>query len=186
MKHVSGGPVIGDRLRVLRRARSLTLRSLAERTGLSVALLSQIENGKTDPSVETLRKLAKVFDSDLADLFREPDAPPVHVSRAGERFRMQAPAGQITYERLTPGRGDLEVLRADLAPGDRSATEPWGHVSTECVYVLSGQITATVDGQDYEVAAGESITFDSRLPHLFANHTDALAQIILAVTPPTP
>ncbi|SEE81723.1 cupin domain-containing protein [Ruania alba] len=178
--------MIGDRLRVLRRARSLTLRSLAERTGLSVALLSQIENGKTDPSVETLRKLAKVFESDLADLFREPDAPPVHVSRAGERFRMQAPAGQITYERLTPGRGDLEVLRADLAPGDRSAAEPWGHVSTECVYVLAGQITATVDGQNYVVSTGESITFDSRLPHLFANNTDAGAQIILAVTPPTP
>lgn len=178
--------MIGERLRVLRRARSLTLRSLAERTGLSVALLSQIENGKTDPSVETLRKLAKVFESDLANLFREPDAPTVHLSRPGTRFQMRAPAGRITYERLTPGRGDLEVLRADLQPGDVSAAEPWGHVSTECVYVLAGVLTARIDGQDYEVKAGESITFDSRLPHLFTNLTDEPAQIVLAVTPPTP
>ncbi|UFU03177.1 helix-turn-helix domain-containing protein [Ruania suaedae] len=178
--------MIGDRLRELRRARQLTLRALAEATGLSAALLSQIENGKTDPSVETLRRLAKVFDSDLADLFREPDAPAVHISRPGERFRMQAPAGRITYERLTPGRGDLEVLHADLAPGDVSAVEPWGHVSTECVYVIAGQIVATVDGSDHEVRAGESITFDSRLPHLFANRSETRAQLILAVTPPTP
>lgn len=178
--------MIGDRLRELRRARSLTLRSLAELTGLSVALLSQIENGKTDPSVETLRKLAKVFESDLANLFREPDAPPVHLSRPGQRFQMRAPAGRITYERLTPGRGDLEVLRADLQPGDVSAAQPRGHVSTECVYVLSGRIVARVDGRDYQVLAGESITFDSQLPHQFANRTEDLAQIILAVTPPTP
>src|SRR5690606_38570882 len=125
--------MMGDRLRELRHLRGLTLRDVARETGLSAALLSQVETGRTTPSVATLRKLASVFDADVAALFHDPEAPGVHVSRPGERFRMVAPAGLITYERLTPGRGEVEVLRADLAPGDVSSDAPWAHASTECL-----------------------------------------------------
>ncbi|WP_156254130.1 helix-turn-helix domain-containing protein [Pseudactinotalea terrae] len=178
--------MLGDRLRDLRSARGLTLRQLADATGLSAGMLSQLENGRTEPSIETLRRLAKVFDSDLADLFREPDAPEVHLSRPGERLRMQAPTGLLTYERLTSGRGNFEMLRGVLRPGDSSAAEPRGHASAECVYVTDGEILAAIGGTDYVVAAGEAITFDSRLPHMFRNDGDVDAVIILAVTPPTP
>lgn len=178
--------MLGDRLRELRSARGLTLRQLAEETGLSAGLLSQLENGRTDPSVETLRRLAKVFDSDLADLFREPDAPEVYVSRPGERFMMQAPAGLITYERLTSGRGNFEMLRGVLHPGDVSASAPRGHPSTECVYVLEGEIVASIGGVEHRVALGEAITFDSRLPHRFSNDGETDAVILLSVTPPSP
>jgi len=178
--------VLGDRLRDLRAARGLTLRQLADETGLSAGLLSQLENGRTDPSIETLRRLAKVFDSDLADLFREPDAPEVHLSRPGERLLMQAPAGLLTYERLTSGRGNFEMLRGVLRPGDASAAEARGHASSECVYVVEGAIVAEIGGVDHAVAAGEAVTFDSRLPHLFRNDGDVDAVILLAVTPPMP
>ncbi|WP_166350662.1 helix-turn-helix domain-containing protein [Phytoactinopolyspora limicola] len=178
--------MIGDRLRTLRQHRSLTLRQVADETGLSAALLSQIENGRTDPSVTTLRKLAKVFDAELASLFHEPDAPPVHVSRPGQRFRMVAPAGLVTYERVTPGRGDLEVLHADLAPGDTSAEVPWSHPSTECVYVLAGEIRVEVGDQVQQVRAHEAVTFDSRQPHRYVNDSDDVASILVMVTPPTP
>ncbi|WP_420113453.1 helix-turn-helix domain-containing protein [Pseudactinotalea sp.] len=178
--------MLGDRLRELRSARGLTLRQLADATDLSAGLLSQVENGRTDPSIETLRRLAKVFDSDLADLFREPDAPEVHLSRPGERLRMQAPTGLLTYERLTSGRGNFEMLRGVLRPGDTSAAEPRSHASAECVYVIEGAIVAAIGGTDHPVLAGEAITFDSRLPHMFRNDGAVDAVILLAVTPPTP
>lgn len=178
--------MIGSRLRSLRQQQGLTLRQLAAQTGVSAALLSQIENGRTDPSVATLRKLATTFDAELSSLFHEPDAPPVHVSRPGHRFRLVAPAGMITYERLTPGRGDLELLRAVLAPGDVSAETPWSHEATEALYVLDGEIVAEVDGRDHVVTAGEAISFDSRLAHRYRNDSGGPATFILAVTPPTP
>lgn len=178
--------MLGDRLRDLRSARGLTLRQLADETGLSAGLLSQLENGRTDPSIETLRRLAKVFHSDLADLFREPEAPEVLLSRPGERLMMQAPTGLITYERLSSGRGNFEMLRGVLRPGDTSAPEPRGHASSECVYVTDGEIVASIGGTDYRVTVGESITFDSRLAHRFSNDGDIDAVFILAVTPPTP
>lgn len=110
----------------------------------------------------------------------------MHVSRVGARTRLAAPPGQITYERLTPGRGDLEVLQAHLAPGDASSAEPWAHPSTECAIVITGEVVAEIGGESYTLTAGESVTFDSRLAHLYRNASDQRAHLIIAVTPPTP
>lgn len=178
--------MLGDRLRDLRRHRGLSLRQLATAADVSPALLSQIENGSTDPSLTTLRKLADVFDESIAGLFTEPDAPEVHVSRPGTRNRLTAPAGQVSYERHTPGRGDLEVLEALMAPGEASSPEPRGHPSTECALALEGTVTAEIDGTKYDIVGGESVTFDSRLPHRYVNLTDRPARLLIAVTPPTP
>ncbi|NDL56722.1 cupin domain-containing protein [Phytoactinopolyspora sp. XMNu-373] len=178
--------MLGDRLRDLRRRNDLSLRQLAAAASVSPALLSQIEKGTTDPSLATLRKLAEVFDESIASLFAEPDAPEVHVSRPGRRARLSAPAGEVAYERHTPGRGDLEVLEALIAPGEASSAEPRGHPSTECALVFEGTVTAEVGGMSYEITRGESITFDSRLPHRYLNDTNQPARLIIAVTPPTP
>lgn len=178
--------MLGQRLRSLRQQRGFTLREVAEQSSLSVALLSQIENNKTEPSVGTLRKLAVVFDADVSLLFQDPEAPAIHVSRPGERFRLLAPQGLITYERLTPGRGDFEILRAQLAPGDVSSTEPHHHDSTECVFVVQGEVDVIINGEVHSLTAGESVTFDSRLPHLYENNSEGPAEFILTVSPPAP
>lgn len=164
----------------------MTLRELGAAADVSPGLLSQLENGVTDPSLATLRRLASVFHAEVATLFTEPNAPVVHLSRPGERMYLTAPSGEISYERLTPGRGDLEVLRAELEPGDVSAPALRGHESTECVVVLQGSVVAEVGQDRYVLAAGEALTFDSRLPHRYCNETDATAAMLLAITPPVP
>lgn len=178
--------MLGERLRELRLSHKLTLRELARQAEVSPALLSQLENGVTEPSLSTLRKLATVFESEIATLFSEPNAPMVHVSRPGERMMLTAPQGQISYERLTPGRGDLEVLSATMAPGSVSAAEARGHESTECLVVLEGQVVVEIDGERMVLVREESVTFDSRLPHRFCNESTEQARYLLAVTPPTP
>ena len=178
--------MLGERLRELRLSHKLTLRELAKQAEVSPALLSQLENGVTEPSLATLRKLATVFQSEISALFSEPNAPVVHVSRPGERMHLTAPQGEISYERLTPGRGDLEVLSATMAPGSVSAAEARGHESTECLVVLEGQVVAEIDGDRIVLVKDESVTFDSRLPHRFCNESTEPARYLLAVTPPTP
>ena len=130
--------MIGERLKELRTARNLSLRDLAAQAGVSATLLSQVERSVTDPSLETVRRLAAVFGESITSLFAEPNAPAVWISRPGNRSKLTAPAGRVSYERLTAGQSDLEVLRAVLAPGQVSADEPRGHPSTECVYVIQG------------------------------------------------
>ena len=178
--------VIGERLKELRTAHGLSLRDLASQAGVSATLLSQVERSVTDPSLETMRRLAGVFGESVASLFTATAAPSVWISRPGNRARLIAPMGQVTYERLTAGNGQLEVLRAVLDPGQTSAEEPRGHASTECVYVVAGELIAEIAGIDYTVVGGESVSFDGRLAHRYRNESDKQTEIILSVTPPNP
>jgi transcriptional regulator with XRE-family HTH domain len=178
--------MLGDRLRELRLRHGLTLRELADQAQVSPALLSQLENGVTDPSLSTLRKLAVVFEAEVAALFDEPNAPMVHLSRPGERMQLTAPSGEISYERLTPGRGELEVLRARMRPGDVSSAETRGHASTECVVVTEGEVVVEIETDRYVLVTGDALTFDSRLAHRFRNESATSATYLVAVTPPVP
>lgn len=164
----------------------MSLRALAEETGLSATLISQIERGVTEPSLKTLRSLARYFGSSVATLFDEKDAPRVHVSRPDRRSRLSSPKGHIQYERLTPGNGQLEVLRGVLGPGENSSDETWSHDAVECVYVLTGVLTVEVGGTGHDVPAGIAITLDSNQPHRYVNHSAQRVEFILSVTPPTP
>lgn len=164
----------------------MSLRQLAAATGLSAGMLSQIERGTTDPSLATIRKLAAVFGSDLATLFAESVPNAVHHSKPGNRPGLAAANGHITYERLTPGRTDLEVLRGILEPGEATSVEGWSHPSTEVAYVISGTLTAEVGGVNHELLAGEALTFDSRALHRYVNAGKVPAEFILSVTPPNP
>lgn len=178
--------MIGDQLRALRTRRGLSLRALAAETGLSATLLSQVERGVTEPSLSTLRRLAGAFGESVASLFEDESAPQVWISRPGERSVLRGPKGRIGYERLTPGNGQLEVLRAVLEPGEAISEEPWSHASLECAFVLAGALTVELDGRPRTVCAGEAITFDSRLAHRYVNRAADRAEFLVSVTPPSP
>lgn len=177
---------LGSRVRGLRTERKLSLRALSKLSGISVAMLSQIENDQVEPSLASLRKLATVFNESIATLFLEPLAPAVHISRLGERMHLNAPKGEVKYQRLTPGRGDLEVVYAEFMPGDCSSSALWSHASTECAYVLNGTICIEIGDEKYMLEEGEAITFDSLLPHRYVNSSAKNSTLIISITPPSP
>lgn len=176
---------IGTQLKALRTRHGLSLRDLAARSGVSATMLSQVEREVTEPSLSTLRRLAGVFGESVASLF-DSSPPVVWVSRPGSRSTLAGPRGLVRYERLTPGNGQLEVLRAVLPPDTATSEEPWAHPSTECAYVVAGTLTVQIGDATHEVLAGESITFDSTQPHLYRNSTDAPVEYLVSVTPPSP
>ncbi|MEV8253374.1 XRE family transcriptional regulator [Rhodoglobus sp. NPDC076762] len=178
--------MLGDRLKALRLERGLTLRQLAELSGLSTGMLSQIENGTADPSLGSLRKLAGVFEAAVASLFTDPDAPLVHVTSPGDRPTMGTTSSGFVYERLSPGRGDLEVLTATIPPGESSSPSKWGHKSTECAFVVSGTLSVQISETTHTLDSGQSITFDSTQPHRYMNLSDADTTIVVSITPPMP
>jgi transcriptional regulator with XRE-family HTH domain len=176
---------LGQRIRQLRTARELTLTALAEATGLSTGLISQVERGLADPSLETLRRVAKVLEVPLFSLFRQEDTGIVAVVRKDRRTQVKSPDHDIVYSRISPGGGRLEVLHGTLGPHSASAPEPWAHPSEECLVVLSGELIVEVAGRDYELFAGDSCYFDSHLPHRFRNTRAQSAEFIVTVTPPS-
>ncbi|TQM09603.1 helix-turn-helix domain-containing protein [Pseudonocardia kunmingensis] len=178
--------MVGIRIRELRSDRGMTLTGLARSTGLSAGLISQVERGLTDPSLETLRRIARVLDVPLFSLFRdaEPDSDAV-VVRRDRRMQVSSPHGGISYQRLSPGSGKLELLEGTLEPGAASSAKPWSHPSEECVTVLSGQLLVEIGSARHDLETGDSCYFDSRSPHRYVNPTERRTVFLVAITPPS-
>jgi transcriptional regulator with XRE-family HTH domain len=177
--------VVGPRIRRAREDRGLSVRELAARAELSAGLISQVERGITDPSLQTLRAVAKVLNTPLFDLFADSDPDDVAIIRADSRMAIRSPHGELMYARLSPGSGRLEVLEGVLQAGAASSDDPWSHPSEECVVVTSGALIVEVAGQLNCLAPGDSCYFDSRLPHRYLNDTEDATRFLLSITPPS-
>ncbi|MGC4960868.1 helix-turn-helix domain-containing protein [Gordonia sp. DT101] len=177
--------MLGTTIREVRKTRGLTMVQLAESAGVSQGLISQVENGRADPSLETLRRIAEALGAPLFDLFQDGAPSPVNVLRAGNRASVTTPTGSLTYEKLSPPSATLEVLRGRLEPNDVSSREPHAHPASECVVVESGSMVVEVAGERIELEAGDSATYDSRLPHRYLNESDERTVFLVLASPPS-
>lgn len=182
---IGGLRLLGERLRELRHERSLSLKQLAELTGVSIALLSQVERNQIDPSLDTLRKLAKALDVPLFSIFTEPSAPGVAVISRDRRPSLISAPGAVAYTRISPGFGRLEMLQGVLEPGAASSPTLWEHNSEECAVVLEGLLVVEFASESYTLHSGDSIYFDSNRAHRYVNPTTVPCVYIVAVTPPS-
>lgn len=176
---------VGRRIRAAREEQGLSLREFATRAGLSPGFVSQLERELVDPSLETLRRIAALLGRPVFDLFQDGDVEGPAVVRRDRRMKISSPLGGISYSRLSPGSGRLEVLEGVLEAGGRSSSEPWSHPSEECVTVLAGSLTVEVDGRTLQLDEGDACSFDSRLPHCYLNAGEQPVRFLLAITPPS-
>jgi len=178
--------VLGQVLRETRVAAHLSLETLAAAAGISAGLISQLERGRGNPSFLTLRRLAAALQVPLGHFLQGPQTGPMLV-RADQRKRLRFPTEHgLMYELLTPGvGGTLEVLRSQIPAGFDNREEPFRHAGEECVHLLSGTLRVGISGRQFELAEGDSVTYDSSLAHWWLNASGAGAVIIGAVTPPS-
>jgi transcriptional regulator with XRE-family HTH domain len=178
--------VVGSRIRSLREAQGVTLSAFAKSVGVSAGLVSQVERGLTDPSLDTLRRIAQALQVPMFSLFQaDTVGEAVRVVRRDGRMCIRSPHGHLTYSRVSAGSGALEVLEGVLDPGGSSSAELWSHPSEECALVLDGQLTVHVGDEQWVIGEGDSCSFDSRLPHRYVNPTKQPCRFVLAVTPPS-
>ncbi len=164
---------VGARIRALREAMGLSLRDLAERSGVGAQTLSQVERGETSPTLASAAKIAAGLELTLSQLLRLDEGQHVALSRASGRRRYER--GGHRFEELTPPlpgqRADvsLHVLEPGATTGGR--TDPPMHEpgSRETAVVTAGTLALVVDGSRYELREGDSVTFDADLPHHFEN-----------------
>jgi transcriptional regulator with XRE-family HTH domain len=175
---------VGRCLRSLRKERSLSIRSLAEKSGLAVNTLSLIENGKTSPSVSTLQQIATVLQVPITAFFEtEMPREPIIYMKAGSRPCATFDHGLL--EDLGRGMTDrtLEPFVVTLSPQAGSGPDPIVHTGVEFVFCLEGCITYTVREQTYELEPGDSLLFESHLPHTWRNVDTTVARAILVLCP---
>lgn len=178
---------VGARLRALREGRQLSIKALAEASGLAVNTLSLIEHGKSSPSVSTLQQLAAALRVPITAFFT-PEAPRSRVvyHRAGELGATPFPHGTVTDLGVGIARRSIEPLLLALDPGAGSGHDAIVHSGQEFVYGLQGRITYTVAGQVYPIEPGDNLLFEATLPHGWHNHGDSPARALLALCPYEP
>ncbi len=174
---------LGHRLRALREARGLSLRALAEASGVSAPMLSQVERGDTSPTLAVAARIASGLGLTLSGLLRLDEAPPVAIVRRGDR-RSTSRNGH-RFEHLSPAApGErASVTLHTLKGGARTGGAPL-HApgSRETAIVQRGRITAVVDDRRFDLAEGDTVTFDADLPHHFENAGRGEATFLAVVT----
>jgi transcriptional regulator with XRE-family HTH domain len=170
--------VIGARVKALRESEGLSLRDLAERSGVSAPMLSQVERGETSPTLTVAARIAAGLELRLSQLLRLDETGAVTVVRASQRQRGGNKRGGHSFEVLTssqPGQR-AELSRHTLAPGGATGApdDPPMHEpgSRETALVERGSVVLVCDGQRYVLEEGDCVTFDADLPHHFENPSE--------------
>lgn len=201
------GAELGPRLRRVREERGLSARELARRIHCSPSLISQIERGLSAPSVGMLYALATELQTSLDFLFavsapangrtvtahgdgqvREGPATTEarshgFVQRAGTRRTIDLASG-VRWERLTPGPdGRVDFLEVVYEPSGHStdARRPLRHDGQEYGLIITGTLHASVGFDTFELGPGDSIAFDSSVPHQYWNATSGNVHAIWVV-----
>ena len=161
---------LGNRIRELRQTRGLTLQQLSSRTGLSSSMLSLVERGKTSPSIGSLVAISSALGIHMTDLFdgngdrtREP------VVRVADQPVYVTPEGVTRRVVRDDDALGLEIVFNEWEPGTGSGSEAVHHEGREYGVVLESKLLVEVDDEAYELRRGDSIAYDSRLPHRIEN-----------------
>jgi XRE family transcriptional regulator, regulator of sulfur utilization len=176
---------LGPRVKSLREAMDLSLRDLAECSGVSAPMLSQVERGETSPTLAVAARIAAGLELTLSQLLRLDEGQHVVITRQVERRKRKRGAHRV--EELTPPlpgqRADVSIHRLDPGGVTGGSDDPPIHEprARETAVVLSGAPTLVIDGQRHELRQGDSVTFDADLPHHFENERGQEASFLAVV-----
>jgi transcriptional regulator with XRE-family HTH domain len=179
--------VVGQRVKALREAMQLSLRDLAERSGVSAPMLSQVERGETSPTLSVAARIARGLDLTLSQLLRLDEAAHVVIVTKDQRRQGPSKAKGHRYEMVTPPLPGQRVMLSvhTLDPGASTGGEGDSPIhepgSRETLLVEKGALDLMIDGERRTINEGDSVTFDADLPHHFENPTKS-ATTFLAVT----
>ncbi len=171
--------LVGQRIRLLREQRGLSLRVLAEKCGLSINAISRIERGENSPTVASLHLLARALDTPITEFFRDAsDKATVYVKR---NHRMRSERSGMGIESLGSGlrSQQIEPFLVTLEPGTGGDSEPITHDGQEFVYCVQGEIDYEIGTETYTLESGDSVLFEASQPHRFFNVSSSVALILL-------
>ena len=164
---------IGERIKYLRQRKQMGLVELGRHTGLSASFLSQLETGRVVPTLRNLARIAMVFSKDMSYFF-EPEKPELfRIVRGADRQRQpqtgtddpgyffEALGAVPMDKRITPYLAEFLPLAEGRAPRSHQ------HAGTEFLYILSGNLKLTHDGQEDAFEAGDAVYFQSNVLHSY-------------------
>jgi DNA-binding transcriptional MerR regulator/quercetin dioxygenase-like cupin family protein len=173
---------IGPRLRRLRAKRDVSLAEVAEAAGISIGFLSALERSQMTASVGTLRRLARYYRTNIVDFF---DATELNTRLVKPSKRKVLEAGPgVRMELLAWGNKVMEPHLFRIAPQAGSG-ESYAHEGEEFLFVIRGELTIALNGEEYHLKRGDSFYFESATPHHWKNPGRSETWLLWVNTPPT-
>jgi transcriptional regulator with XRE-family HTH domain len=174
---------LGRKIKSVRTGKCITIQDIAERSGLSKGFLSQVENDKTSPSLNTLERIADALETPLTYLLLPEQHGPA-LARHGERQVLVDEASQARIEYLSPRSGRaLQMVVVDLPAGHGVGRHE--HRGEESCWVLEGSVRISHGEGEVTLSAGDAYHWDGSVPHTVDNAGATPARFLVATSPPS-
>lgn len=170
-----------------RKSRNLTIKELANLINVTPSLLSQIEKGSANPSINTLKQISKALDIALFNFFINDNPTDSLIVRKNNRRRiMFSEDDSFTYELLTPiSKGDIEFMIMKIPPNTSSSKDLFNHKGEEVAYVIKGDVKLHLMNSVITLNSGDSVKIPQNSMHKWENDSLEECEVIFAVTPPS-
>jgi len=178
---------IAEKLKALRLANHMTLKELAQKAGCTDAYLSQLENGRANPSIMILKKVASALQVKVVDFFLEDETNGYDVVlHEGDRVNINFRKGDAKIQMLVRDIQNkrMQPFYTTIEPGGGSEGS-YSHIGEEFGIVLRGVLEIQLQGRSHRVKKNESFYFSSREPHSWSNPGKTKTEVIWVVSPPT-
>lgn len=173
-------------IRKIRKEKKLSLRQLAEKSGLSVSFLSNLENGRVNITLSSLKKIATALEVPVARLIADDSQEGVVIVKKEDRMNIvhhRSPQGTVIQQFLTRSPSfDMEIVVIQLPPGTSSESYK-SHPGQEFTYVLAGEVVLFLNDNTYPLKGGDMAYYDAGIPHKWENHSPEPAEILVGATP---
>jgi len=183
----NGNIEIGKVIKKARIDKGLTIRELAEKTGITSSMISQIERDLANPSINTLKTLSIELDVPVYMFFKNNDAYTEDlIVRKDQRVTIGNPTYNMTYDLLIPNmKGNIEFCMAHFGPKNKEKPVSISHKGEETAVIISGKINIIIDGNEFVLNQGDSVRIPPMANHCWINPYDEVCELIFAVSPPT-
>lgn len=174
---------IGAKIAQYRKSKDLSIRELAKMAEVTPSLLSQIERGLANPSVNSLKSIANALNAPLFIFFTSEVIKEDLIVRGNNRKKVILPGAEnVIYEMLASGVNDnLEFAIMNLSPKSSSCIDYIHHNGYEIAYVLEGEVTLHLDDEKFELRKEDSVKIPVGMKHRWENNSDLESKIIFAV-----
>lgn len=177
---------IGRKLKLFRVQKSLTINEVAEKAEITSSMLSQIERGIVNPSINTLRMISKALNIPIYMFFLDNTDDNYYIVRKNQRKYIGKVKSEASYELLTPDvRGGIEFCMMNIPPKKETVEKPQSHWGEEVSYVLKGTVDLFIEDQKYTLKAGDSARILPLHMHKWVNNYEEEVKVIFAVSPPS-
>ncbi len=179
-------PGFGEKLRIVRERRGVTLKKVASIAHVSESLVSQIERNKVSPSVDTLLSIAEALEVDLEYLFKDYKRNKA-VKIISKDNRDHLILNKVVYEQLScinDGKNSVEALKLSIEPDGKKGTLEYGHTGSEIGIILEGSGQLIYGTETYYLNEGDTVSFSSDIPHILENTGTNTMIAIWIMAPP--